>query len=169
MTTIKTRIVAGQQQIVRVDREELLMISDQECEKLLSDLEASWDYFDAIIISDYKKGLLSDQLLEGIRNLANDRPKIITVDPKERKFGKYSGFSLCTPNRLEFETASGVDCDDLEALRNPAGTAMRADLKLDALLVTLGKDGMALFDRGLSLSSILKLAKYLTSLELVTQ
>ena len=132
MTTIKTRIVAGQQQIVRVDREELLMISDQECEKLLSDLEASWDYFDAIIISDYKKGLLSDQLLEGIRNLANDRPKIITVDPKERKFGKYSGFSLCTPNRLEFETASGVDCDDLEALKS-AGTSMRADLKLDAL------------------------------------
>ncbi len=73
------------------------------------------------------------------------RPKIITVDPKERKFGKYSGFSLCTPNRLEFETASGIDCDNLEALKS-TGMAMRSDLQLDALLVTLGKDGMALFD-----------------------
>ena len=145
MTTIKTRIVADQQQIVRVDREELLMISDKECKKLLSNLEACWDSFDAIIISDYKKGLLSNQLLEGIRTLADERPKIITVDPKERKFGKYSGFSLCTPNRLEFETASGIDCDNLEALKS-TGMAMRSDLQLDALLVTLGKDGMALFD-----------------------
>ena len=146
MTTIKTRIVAGQQQIVRVDREELLSISEKECTKLLSKLEEHWDSFDAIIISDYKKGLLSDQLLEGIRNLSIDRPKIITADPKERKFGKYSGFTLCTPNRLEFETASGIDCDDKNALES-AGKTMRSELELDALLVTLGKDGMALFDQ----------------------
>ena len=142
----KTRIVAGQQQIVRVDREQLLSISEEECTKLLSKLEEHWDSFDAIIISDYKKGLLSDQLLEGIRNLSIDRPKIITADPKERKFGKYSGFTLCTPNRLEFETASGIDCDDKNALES-AGKAMRSELELDALLVTLGKDGMALFDQ----------------------
>tara|TARA_Y100000589_G_scaffold32105_2_gene26803 strand:- start:1643 stop:2599 length:957 start_codon:yes stop_codon:yes gene_type:complete len=146
MTTIKTRIVAGQQQIVRVDREELLSISEDECTKLLNQLEEHWDSFDAIIISDYKKGLLSDHLLDGIRNLSIDRPKIITADPKERKFGKYCGFTLCTPNRLEFETASGVDCDDKNALK-AAGKTMRSELELDALLVTLGKDGMALFNQ----------------------
>lgn len=144
-TTIKTRIVAGQQQIVRVDREQLQPLDNNHSELLLSNLKKNWDQFDAIILSDYKKGLLSSDLLDGIRQIALDRPKIITVDPKERSFNKYRGFSVCTPNRLEFETASGIDCDDLNALK-VAGKEMRRDLELDALLVTLGKDGMALFD-----------------------
>lgn len=145
MTTIKTRIVAGQQQIVRVDREQLKPLDNNHSEILLSNLRKNWDHFDAIILSDYKKGLLSEDLLDGIRQIATDRPKIITVDPKERSFNKYRGFSVCTPNRLEFETASGVDCDNFDALK-VAGKEMRRNLELDALLITLGKDGMALFD-----------------------
>lgn len=144
MTTIKTRIVAGQQQIVRVDREELKSLTKEESSLMLSNLEKNWNNFDAIILSDYKKGLLTEELLEGIRQIAFKRPKIITVDPKERNFKKYRGFSVCTPNRLEFETATGVDCNDAQALE-AAGKTMRTELELDALLVTLGKDGMALF------------------------
>lgn len=143
-TTIKTRIVAGQQQIVRVDRETTEPLREEETLSLVNQLEESWDKFDGVILSDYGKGLLSQSFLDSVRKIHKSRPKIVSVDPKERSFSKYEGFTVCTPNRLEAETAMGCTLEDEEVLL-VEGEKLRRNTGLDKLLVTLGSRGMCLF------------------------
>ena len=143
-TTIKTRIVAGQQQIVRVDRERRTSLQYGEMEILLRNLEKHWSDFDAIILSDYGKGLLTEPFLDEIRELNRKTPKIITVDPKDRTFQKYRQFSVCTPNEQEAEQALGTDLHDREVLFQK-GQELKNRLGFESLLITLGNKGMVLF------------------------
>ena len=144
-TTIKTRVGASQQQIVRVDREQTHPISDDQTSMLLQSLKENMTQFDGIILSDYDKGLLSDDLLDGIRTLLADHQMVITVDPKSKSFKKYRGFTCMTPNQLEAEIAIGENLND-ETMLKKQGENLRKTLQMSQLIITLGKRGMALFD-----------------------
>jgi len=143
-TTIKTRIVAGQQQIVRVDRENVQPMSSGVAQQLLQKLENLWSNYDACILSDYGKGTLSPEFLDGLRSLQKASPRIVAVDPKHRNFSRYRGFSISTPNRMEAETALSLDLNSKELLLSK-GQQLRETLELEALLITLGSQGMVLF------------------------
>ncbi|PCJ17198.1 MAG: D-glycero-beta-D-manno-heptose-7-phosphate kinase [Candidatus Cloacimonadota bacterium] len=144
-TTIKTRVGASQQQIVRIDREQTNSVSKVQSELLLENLKKNIKNFDGIILSDYDKGLLSETLLDGIRSLIKDEQIVITVDPKSKSFHKYRGFTCMTPNQLEAEIAIGDSLNDEKTLKIQ-GEKLRNDLQMKQLIITLGKRGMALFN-----------------------
>jgi D-beta-D-heptose 7-phosphate kinase/D-beta-D-heptose 1-phosphate adenosyltransferase len=102
---------------------------------------------DAVVIEDYGKGVICRQLLEAVIPLARRKGKIITVDPKEDHFDLYHRVTALTPNRAEAGAAVGRDLDTDADIRR-GGEELLKRLECEALLVTLGEDGMALFERG---------------------
>ncbi|MCO4781088.1 MAG: D-glycero-beta-D-manno-heptose-7-phosphate kinase [Candidatus Cloacimonetes bacterium] len=144
-TTIKTRVGASQQQIVRVDREQTNFVSKSQSDTLLQSLSDKISLFDGIVLSDYDKGLLSEDFLDGVRKLLKEHQIVITVDPKSKSFEKYSTFTCMTPNQLEAETAIGLSLANEEILKLE-GHKLRKSLEMKQLIITLGKRGMALFD-----------------------
>ena len=163
-TIVKTRIVIQHQQILRLDREK---VDDKLNEKLLAKikifLEKNIAAYDALILSDYGKGLLCKELIEFISALSRGRNKILIVDPKVEHFSYYEGATSITPNRKEAENAIrnikithdqshklGLNSDRLETLTDVerAGEALLKFLKLESLLITLGEQGMYVFEAG---------------------
>lgn len=143
-TTIKTRVVAAQQQIVRIDQEVFLALQNSESEFMLHNLRKHWSDFDAIILSDYGKGILTEDLLDELRMMHRNAPKIITVDPKDKALNKYRGFTMCTPNENEAEQAIGVSLKDQVNLLEK-GQELRNRFQFEAMLITLGSHGMVLY------------------------
>jgi rfaE bifunctional protein kinase chain/domain len=160
-TTVKTRIIAGHQQMIRLDWEEVGPISLKSNRKILQFIKNNIKKFDAIIIEDYGKGVINQHLLEELVALAREAKKIINVDPKEDHFQYYRGTSAITPNRKELENAirnlkikdttntfklsSDRLFSDKDLIR--AGSHILRYLDLDSILVTLGEQGMRLFER----------------------
>ena len=139
-TTMKLRVVARQQQLLRMDFEEA---PDREVLlELMERFEQELDLHDVVLLSDYGKGGLVH--VERMIALARARGKQVLVDPKGRDYARYRGATLLTPNRHEFHLAAGDWTDEagLESLAQ----RMRAELALQALLVTRAEDGMSLFD-----------------------
>jgi len=161
-TTVKSRIIAGHQQIVRVDWEHTEPLSQDTTRKIFNFIKNNIDDFDAIIIEDYGKGVINAQLLEGVILLAQAHKKIVTVDPKEDHFQYYRGVTAITPNRKELENAVRnlkikdsknklkLDSDKLFTDKDidAAGRQILEYLGLESLLVTLGEQGMKLFEKG---------------------
>jgi len=140
-TTQKIRVMARSQQMLRVDREDAQALSEQEEAKLLEQLQATeWD---AVILSDYGKGVLGPRVIEAVVKLAEERQVPSLVDPKHRDLSRYQGASVATPNRAEAELASGQCFADLEQLAE-FGPSLLADSGLKSLLITLGPQGMFL-------------------------
>jgi D-beta-D-heptose 7-phosphate kinase/D-beta-D-heptose 1-phosphate adenosyltransferase len=146
-TSKKTRVVAANQQIVRIDRESKEDISGEFEERILEFIRARASQFQAILISDYAKGVLTAKTLEGIIAVARKMRVPVVVDPKGKDYGKYSGASILTPNRKEAEIAAGIAIVDEESLREAAHKLLD-DVDLDALLITRSEQGMSLFLRG---------------------
>jgi len=158
-TTVKTRIIAGQQQVVRVDWEHTHALSDKLNSRILEFVRRAIDKYDAIIIEDYGKGVVNRSLLKELISLARGHKKIITVDPKEENFQYYRGVTAITPNRKEMENAIRnlkiKDTTNKFRLNNDklttggdidaAGRQVLEYLDLDSVLVTLGEHGMQLF------------------------
>ncbi|MDD4894275.1 MAG: D-glycero-beta-D-manno-heptose-7-phosphate kinase [Candidatus Omnitrophica bacterium] len=161
-TTLKTRIIAGHQQVVRVDWEDVHNIAKDVKARLVEYLYKSIKKFDAIIIEDYGKGLLDRELTVDIIKHANAFNKIVTIDPKENNFDCYSRATCITPNRKEAQNAIRylkmkdvgnrfkiykeellTDSDIIKA-----GEAILKYLQLESLLITLGESGMWLFEKG---------------------
>jgi D-beta-D-heptose 7-phosphate kinase/D-beta-D-heptose 1-phosphate adenosyltransferase len=146
-TTIKRRVVAGQQQIVRVDHECADGISaDLEREVVLA-AESLVDKAAVFVLSDYGKGVLTPNVSASLIAMCRARGVPVLVDPKGRDYSKYRGATLVTPNRKEAAAATGL------ALRSDAGIVaagrmLRQMFDLDACLITLSEDGMALFEEG---------------------
>ena len=167
-TTLKTRIIAGHQQIVRIDWEHRHSLPKELNQKIFAFVQKKIDDFDGIIIEDYGKGVINIHLLEELIDLARAHKKIITVDPKEEHFQYYRGVSAITPNRKELENAVRnlkikdkanrfkVNTDKLfsDSEINLAGNEIMAYLNLESLLVTLGEQGMRLFERGSRITHI---------------
>ena len=145
-TTVKTRVIAHNQQVVRTDRE----VRDQvrgDIEQSLTDRVLSGlDTCDAVIISDYGKGVITRSLLEILIPRARSAEKIVSVDPKEDHFKNYRNVSLLTPNQLEAGSAMGRRIEDEESLKQ-VGWSIIDLLQADALLVTRGEHGMSLFKK----------------------
>lgn len=145
-TTLKTRVIAHNQQVVRVDREEKSFLSQEMEEKLISYLKNKIQEVDALIISDYGKGVITPQVSSQVIALAREYGKVIAVDPKGTDYSKYQGATILTPNKKETETALNTNLDPEEKLVT-GGKKLLADLALDSLLVTRGEQGMSLFQK----------------------
>lgn len=146
-TTVKTRIVANQQQVVRIDRETSDALGPQEEAEISSKLDELIPVCDAVIISDYAKGVVSGRLVEKVVSRAAGTGLKVMVDPKGRDFGKYAGVSVLTPNRREAAEALGRDPMEESGLEDSARDMLER-LGLEALLITLGERGMLLVERG---------------------
>jgi D-beta-D-heptose 7-phosphate kinase / D-beta-D-heptose 1-phosphate adenosyltransferase len=145
-TSKKTRVIAANQQIVRIDRETRSPIGASCQEAILGFLETRLESFDVIVISDYLKGVLTPEVLSAVC-LAGRRLGIpVVVDPKGSDYAKYRGATLLTPNRKEAEIASGIAITDQETLERAADGLLNG-LELDALLITRSEAGMSLFER----------------------
>jgi D-beta-D-heptose 7-phosphate kinase/D-beta-D-heptose 1-phosphate adenosyltransferase len=145
-TTVKTRVIAHSQQVVRTDREDKGDIPAQTEGRLVASVRRELASAEALVISDYEKGAITASLLRRVLPLARRRRLPVFVDPKRRHFRRYRGVTLVTPNQLEAEEATGLslrDEDDLVA----AGRRILSLLGCRAALVTRGEHGMSLFER----------------------
>jgi D-beta-D-heptose 7-phosphate kinase / D-beta-D-heptose 1-phosphate adenosyltransferase len=143
-TSKKTRVIAANQQIVRIDRETRSPIDGQCQDAILGYLEAHCASFDVIVVSDYLKGVLTHEVLAAVCQAGRRLAIPVVVDPKGNDYRKYRGATLLTPNRKEAEIASGVAIVDQQSLELAAGGLLHG-LGLDALLVTRSEAGMSLF------------------------
>ncbi len=147
-TTIKTRIIARNQQVVRADRELIRDLDDAESAALLAAFGRLCERADGAIISDYGKGVVSPGLVTAILGNCVSKGKFVAVDPKERHTHLYKGASVITPNLREAHMLLGYPqraCSDgeIEAL----GWRIVESYRLPYLLITLSERGMALFCR----------------------
>lgn len=153
-TTLKTRIVAHHQQVVRFDREKTDPLNPPTTRKLTEFFASNVDDVAAIIFEDYGKGALSQSSLDTMKSLAHKRKKITTADPNARKLLRYTGLTAITPNRAEAFAAAGVlDAEPAdEVLRDGpllgVGKALLRKWRSRNLLITLGEHGMCLFRPG---------------------
>ncbi len=146
-TTQKTRVVAHNQQVVRVDQEEVRAADPAIQAALIERCRGALAATDAIVLSDYGKGVVEPPVVGALLNLAGSQRLPVCVDPKESHFDVYHPVSVLTPNLQEASRAMGAvvkDDDELEAL----GWALQRRLDCPALLITRGERGMSLFEAG---------------------
>ncbi len=147
VTTVKTRVTAGGQQIVRFDEETRLPLSARVVAQLLRNCERVLDEADAIVISDYAKGVAAEAFCRWVIEHAEKRKVPVVVDPKSADLSKYRGARIVTPNVKEAAAATG------EAILSDADLTRVAEMLLkkiapSALLITRGAEGMSLFEPG---------------------
>jgi len=146
-TSTKTRVVAQNQHVVRFDRENRRPLDSWMNDNLLNFLEKSMDSIDAVIVADYGKGVISSQLMKGLRDLVMDSDIILAVDPKTDHFEYYREIDVITPNHNEAGSFCRFEIVDEETLIK-AGVKMLNDLQCKSVLITQGKEGMTLFEKG---------------------
>lgn len=144
-TIKKSRIIAGNQQVVRVDREQKHPILQESALQIATYVKSHLSEFDAILLSDYAKGVLEPDLCQQIIQMAKKANIPILVDPKGKNYEKYQGASLITPNRKEAEQASGIECQSDTQIEEVARW-MKQSFDLFAAVITLSEDGMAILD-----------------------
>ena len=145
-TTAKSRVIADGQHVVRIDKESKEYISSETSQKLFAFLNRSIDDLDALILQDYNKGVLSYDLIKESIETANNKGKIITVDPKFNNFFSYKNVTVFKPNKKESEDALGVKFKTEEDIIK-AGEKLISKINSQYLLLTLGENGIALFDK----------------------
>ncbi|MDO8281404.1 MAG: D-glycero-beta-D-manno-heptose-7-phosphate kinase [Thermodesulfovibrionia bacterium] len=144
-TTVKTRIIAHNQQVVRFDRESKSGISSSLTSSILEYVKECLPHIKGIIISDYCKGVITKHLIQEIISITRSKV-FISADPKVGHFNYYKGVSIITPNLNEASFGSGVDIKDEETLLE-AGNVLMKKLQSDAVLITKGDQGMTLFEK----------------------
>ncbi|MGA8594669.1 MAG: D-glycero-beta-D-manno-heptose-7-phosphate kinase [Bryobacteraceae bacterium] len=147
VTTAKTRVVAGQQQIVRFDSEERAPLHSASIEILKANVSAAAPVCTVCVLSDYGKGLLSAPVCNWLIECARAHKLKVIVDPKGLDFSKYRGCTLITPNLNEAAQASGVPIESERDLFE-AGDQLLSLLPGTSVLVTRGSEGMTLFRQG---------------------
>lgn len=157
-TTLKTRIVAHSQQVVRVDYEETEEINDETFDKISSYIKKIIKDVKTIVISDYGKGVITSQLLHSIFELNLEYQKYILVDPKVNHFELYKHATLITPNHYEASTAAKIQINDEKTLLK-AGKKLLSELELEALIITRSENGLSLFEKNGDISHIPTVAK----------
>jgi D-beta-D-heptose 7-phosphate kinase/D-beta-D-heptose 1-phosphate adenosyltransferase len=144
-TSTKTRVLGQNQQLLRIDREHRRPLTGAVEDRLIQYVCRQVPACDAVILSDYGKGVLTDRLITETVRAAKRSKKIVTVDPKGLDFGRYRGVTCITPNRKEAEAACGQTARNRSDVRKIA-KRLQVELKCRACLITLGKDGMALLE-----------------------
>jgi rfaE bifunctional protein kinase chain/domain len=146
-TTIKTRVIAHDQHVVRTDRESRRDLAPEMQEQLLHHLEEILPQLKAILIEDYNKGVISQPFLSRVIELAQRHGCLTTVDPKFNHFFEYRHVTAFKPNRKETEEGLGMKLATTEDI-NRAGEILLQRLQCENVLITLGERGMALFRQG---------------------
>lgn len=152
-TIKKTRFIASNQQVLRVDKEYAPLSLESS---FINKIKERLDSYDLLILSDYAKGVLSDDFTREIIALANKNNKMILCDPKGNDYSKYSNATLITPNKKEAQIATNINIDSNESLLSSL-LKLKNDYNLTYSLITLSEDGMAIFDN--SMTKIPTLAK----------
>ena len=142
-TTLKTRIMAQHQQMLRVDRETNRPLDAGEFSSLVETVESRLDGFDTIILSDYGKGVISEEFLNWLRERKKPDQKII-LDPKTCNFPHYENLYCMTPNKKEASEGAEMPITTREEILE-AGKRIIAQRGLQSLVITLGAEGMAVF------------------------
>jgi D-glycero-beta-D-manno-heptose-7-phosphate kinase len=158
ITTVKTRIIAQHQQVVRYDREVVRPLPDAVLNQIYRNLEERIDELDAILISDYAKGVVCEPLAGRIRTLAQKTGKIIAVDPKVKNFPFFKGVTIITPNHYEAAEGAGRWVQTEEDLM-AVGQVLLQRLQVKAVLITRGEKGMSLFQDNGEVTHIPTVAK----------
>lgn len=145
-TTRKIRVIATNQQVLRIDRETRDQISGQTFGAVSDFVKKIIPKIDVVLISDYGKGFLIPALVSDLLGIAKKYNKITIADPKGFNFSKYAGVSLLTPNKKEAGLAAGIEITDQIDLFE-AGKRILETVDIGKLLITCGKEGMVLFER----------------------
>jgi rfaE bifunctional protein kinase chain/domain len=146
-TTRKTRVIASNQQVLRIDKEIKRSITADTLEKLIKIVESKISDMDLVILSDYDKGLVTHELVKQTVKLSKKYNILTLADPKSLNFSKYENVSILTPNKKEASLAANMDITSDQDLAL-AGWKIMKKVKLERLLITAGKDGMVLFEEG---------------------
>ncbi|MDX4036294.1 D-glycero-beta-D-manno-heptose-7-phosphate kinase [Aliarcobacter skirrowii] len=144
-TSKKSRLMASNQQVLRYDSESVDEISQNSSTKILEILEKNIKNYSAIILSDYKKGVLTTTLTQDIIKLANRHKIKVLADPKGKDFSKYKGAYTLTPNKKEAMEATNIDIKDEKSLVE-ALKSLKQNCNLEVSLITLSEQGIAIFD-----------------------
>ena len=148
VTSKKTRIISSQQQVVRYDHESTDEISDESQKSILASFEKLVSNYDAVLLSDYGKGVLTIELTQSLIAIANDKNIKVLVDPKGLDYSKYRGSYLLTPNKKEASEATKINITD-DASLTKAITQLKTEYDLDVSLITLSEQGVAIYDNKL--------------------
>jgi len=157
-TTVKTRVIAHHQQVVRFDRENKKPIDAHSLAMMFDYIEREKDSLGAIIVSDYNKGMITKKLISGIKKIIGTTNIVLCVDPKQNDFSFYRGCDVITPNHHEAGRALGrelVSNDDIME----GGTTLLNRYDFKAVLITRGEEGMTLFERNGAITNIPTVAK----------
>ncbi|MCK5542046.1 MAG: D-glycero-beta-D-manno-heptose-7-phosphate kinase [Desulfobacterales bacterium] len=146
-TTRKTRIIASNQQMLRIDHEITEEIKTETFDKLKQVLSTKIPLVDLIIISDYAKGLITKEIVNFVVDSTKTNKILTIADPKGLDFSKYKNVSILTPNQKEAALASNIEINSIDDLFN-AGQKLLSQINLEKLLITCGRDGMVLFEHG---------------------
>lgn len=157
-TSVKSRVVAHNQQVVRFDRESRKGIPDKAVQGILNHVRELGRGIDAVIVADYGKGVISEAMMRGLRELVRDSGILTAVDPKTGNFDYYRGVDVITPNHHEAGAYCRWDIED-EASLLKAGKHMLESLEARSVLITQGKDGMTLFEGDGTISHIPTVAR----------
>ena len=143
-TTLKTRIIAHNQQVVRADRESRAVITSGIEDRVIAAFNELSEKANAVVVSDYNKGLLTNNLLERVLAGARERGLVVCLDPKMRSFDRYQPVTVITPNHQEAAEAAAIAIEDERSLIE-AGRRLLDSIDCRAVLITRGEEGMTLF------------------------
>ncbi len=146
-TTTKTRVIANSQHVVRIDKESKEYLNSKMEGKIFAYVKKNINDLDGIILQDYNKGVLTEMIIAKIVNEANENKILITVDPKFKNFWSYKNVTVFKPNRKEAEEKLGLKITSYEDV-SFAGNKLLEKLNAQYVLLTLGEEGIAVFEKG---------------------
>ncbi|HUA57909.1 MAG TPA: D-glycero-beta-D-manno-heptose-7-phosphate kinase [Verrucomicrobiae bacterium] len=153
-TTVKTRVIARNQQVVRVDRERRTALTPAQTDLAIEQIERALPSLDGVIVADYGKGFLDQRLADAICAMTRGHRKVLTVDPHPHTSLAWHGATAIKPNRAEAYSAAGIrPPDSVDPARRIQSVIEAAERLLEIwqtenLLITLGEQGMLLFETG---------------------
>lgn len=156
-TTVKTRIIAHSQQVVRFDREDAFPLDSDTRQQLINYVKKTLSKVNTILISDYGKGVISREVMEEIIILSKRNHKPLIVDPKVKNINLFKGVTMITPNQNEASEAIGMKISSDEDA-SKAAAMLRDKLECESVLITRGEHGMTLLDKSGSYTHIPTLA-----------
>jgi len=145
-TTVKTRIVAQNQQMIRIDKEVVNELSSDETESIKKKIENLIGSVNSVVISDYGKGIITKNIIQYLLGMINKREIKTVVDPKVDHFNLYKGMTVITPNHREASNAAGLNIVDEDSMKM-VGSKLLETVACDNVLITWGERGMVLFQK----------------------
>lgn len=157
-TTVKTRIIAHAQQVVRYDREKRISFKSHTINRFLNFIQEKKEGLSGIILSDYGKGVVTRELMNGVKKVMSDSKIPLAVDPNVKNFSLYKDVTIITPNHHQAGEVADMEIVDKESLRI-VGEKILHNQGCQALLITRGEDGMTLFEEDGKITHIKSMAR----------